>query len=61
MDKASELIVSYGPKLIGAIVVLIVGLWIIKGLTGWANRLMTKRDFDESLRHICFHNYLLSS
>lgn len=50
LDKANELLLSYGPKLIGAIIVLIIGLWIIKILTNWSNKLMKKREVEESLR-----------
>ncbi len=49
MEKANDLVLNYGPKLIGAILVLIIGLWIIKILSNWAYRLMKKREVDESL------------
>ena len=49
-DKAIEMIMEYGPKLLLAIVVLIVGLWIIKGFTKQLKRVMEKRNIDESLR-----------
>ena len=29
-QKVYDLILIYGPKLIGAIIVLVIGLWIIK-------------------------------
>lgn len=50
LDRANDLLIFYGPKLIGAIIVLIIGLWIIKGLSNWAHKLMVKRGIDESLR-----------
>ena len=49
MGEAQELIMQYGMKLIYAIIVLIIGLWIIKSITNGVKRIMTKRDFDESL------------
>lgn len=58
-DKAVELLMVYGPKLLLAIVVLIVGLWIIKGFTKQMKRLMEKRNVDESLRP--FLHSLISS
>ncbi len=45
-----DMLVMYAPKLIGAIVVLIVGLWVIKMLTKTITRFMEKRDMDASLR-----------
>ena len=49
-DKAISFILSYGPKIIGAIIVLIIGLWIIKKVTKSIVRLMEKRNIDASLR-----------
>lgn len=49
-DKAIELIMAYAPKLLLAIVVLLVGLWVIKGFTKQLKRMMEKRGVDESLR-----------
>ncbi|MBN4070078.1 mechanosensitive ion channel [Olleya sp. AH-315-F22] len=46
LDFATE----YGIKIIGAIVIWIIGAWIIKKLTNGLNKLMIKRDYDESLR-----------
>jgi len=45
-----DMLVLYAPKLIGAIIVLIVGLWVIKMLTKTIVKLMEKRDTDASLR-----------
>lgn len=47
---ASDFIVEYGLKLVGAVVALIIGLWIISMLTKKLAKLMTKRDVDQSLR-----------
>lgn len=41
---------EYGPKLIGAIAVWIIGGWIIKALTNGFNRMLAKRGTDESLK-----------
>lgn len=49
-DQIMELIMQYGPKLIGAIITLIVGLWIIKMITGAFSKGMEKRNVDASLR-----------
>lgn len=45
-DKTLE----YGPKLIGAILVWIIGIWIIKMITKGFTKLLEKRNTDASLR-----------
>jgi len=45
-----DLIMAYAPKVVTALIVLIVGLWIIKMVVNLVNRLMKSRDIDESLR-----------
>ena len=49
ITRVKELILTYGPKVIGAIVVLIVGLWVIRLLVSSMARLMRKREVDSSL------------
>ena len=46
----SEMAVTYGVKLIAAIVTLVIGLWIIKMITNAISRLMDKKEVDPSLR-----------
>ena len=46
----AEIIYQYGPKVIGAILVLIVGLWIIKLITRAFTRMMKKKDTDPSFQ-----------
>ena len=50
LDEGIKLVVSYGPKLLLAIVVLFGGLWIIKKLSRLIAKLMEKRNVDVSLR-----------
>ncbi|MCK4981241.1 MAG: mechanosensitive ion channel, partial [Candidatus Delongbacteria bacterium] len=50
LDKLIELGVVWGPKLIGAIVVLIIGLFIVKMIAGAVNKVLTKKNVDPSLR-----------
>ncbi len=40
----------YGLKLIGAIIVLIIGLWIIKAIMNKIRKVMDKKNMDESLK-----------
>ena len=49
-DKFSDFIYSYGPNVIGAILVLIIGLWVIKLLMGGFRRMTRKQDMDPSLQ-----------
>ena len=46
----SEYGVAWGLKLLGALTVLIIGLWIIKTITKRVKRVMEKQDTDASLR-----------
>lgn len=52
-DLSWDLLVKYGPsllgKLAGALVVLVVGLFVTKWLAGMARRTMTKAKVDETL------------
>ena len=50
LDEGIKLVVSYGPKLLLAIVFLFGGFWIIKKLTKLIAKLMEKRNVDVSLR-----------
>lgn len=44
-----EMVVLYGPKLVSAILVWIVGAWVIKGLMIAINKALAKAKVDESL------------
>ncbi len=48
--KIVELVVLYGPRVIGAIVVLLVGLWVIKMLVKGLSRLFVKKSMDPGLQ-----------
>ncbi len=50
LSNLVDLLVMYAPKLIGAIVVLIIGLWVIKLMVKFINRLMEKRELEAGLR-----------
>lgn len=49
-DKGVDLILTYGPKLVGAIIVWIVGGIIIKVLVKSFERILNKKDIDPSLK-----------
>lgn len=50
ITQITEIAVAYGPKLIGAVVVWIVGSWIIKIITGGFVKAMDKSKTDKSLK-----------
>lgn len=48
-DLAMDFVMTYGPKLLGAIVVLIVGLWVIKWILKLFSSALSRSNVDESL------------
>jgi len=54
VDKYSDLLVNfvmnYGPKLIGAIITLVIGLWVIKAIVKAIGKAFEKKNIDPSLR-----------
>ena len=49
-DQYAEYMYSYGPKEVGALLVLIIGLWVIKLITRGFGRMMRKKDTDPSMQ-----------
>ena len=47
---AQDLLVQFGGKVVVAIILLIIGFWIINRFTRFINRIMLKREVDDSLR-----------
>ena len=45
-----EFVVEYGMKIIGAVIVLLIGLWLIKIINGSISKVMSKRKIDPSLQ-----------
>jgi len=50
IEKGYDIIVDFGPKVIAAILIWIIGSWIIKKLVGTVEKIMSKRGYDESLK-----------
>ena len=57
MEKAEEwfnygieLAKEFGPKLLTAILIYLIGTWIIKKIVGAARKMMAKSKYDESLQ-----------
>ncbi|WP_321370588.1 mechanosensitive ion channel domain-containing protein [uncultured Draconibacterium sp.] len=49
-EKIYDLVMSYGPKLVGAIITLIIGLWVISIIRSALRKRFEKQDVDPSLR-----------
>ena len=49
-QKWIDLAAEYGIKVLGAIVIWIIGSWVIKKILKTTKKLMSKRDYDESLQ-----------
>lgn len=50
MNKGIDFVIQYGPKVLGAILIYIVGSWIIKKIIGTTRKVMSKSSYDESLQ-----------
>ncbi|WKE64634.1 mechanosensitive ion channel [Gallaecimonas kandeliae] len=51
VDRAVDLVMAYAPKLVLAIIVLLVGLWLIGGLVKLMTKGMEVRKVEPTLRH----------
>jgi small conductance mechanosensitive channel len=49
-DQVVDFFFLYGLKLLGAIIILVLGLWAINRINAFIFRLMTQKNVDESLR-----------
>lgn len=50
IDTVVKNALDFAPKLVSAVLVLLFGLWLIKRISKLAQKAMTKRDLDVSLR-----------
>lgn len=50
LDKGLEFITDYGPKMIGAILIWIIGSWAIRKVTKMATHLMEKKNYEPTLQ-----------
>jgi len=50
INKGIDFASDYGLKIIGAIIIWIIGSWIIKKITKTVGNLMSKKGYDESLK-----------
>ena len=49
-DRFLDSLVEYAPKVVSAMIVLLLGLWLIKRIARIAERTMVRRELDVSLR-----------
>jgi small conductance mechanosensitive channel len=49
-DKAYTWILSFGPRFVFAVVLLIVGLWLIRVFKKWLGNVLTRRNLAPSIR-----------
>ncbi len=49
IEKAYEVLLIYGPKIVLAIIVLLIGLWVINRFTKVTRKVMTKQNVNVSL------------
>lgn len=49
VDKGMDWTINYGPKVLGAIAIWIIGSWVIKKLLKSASKLMDRKEYDPSL------------
>ncbi|SHI96285.1 mechanosensitive ion channel family protein [Pseudozobellia thermophila] len=50
MNKGIDFAVEYGPKVLGAILIYIIGSWVIKSVLKGVRKVMAKGSYDESLQ-----------
>lgn len=50
INIAQDFIVTYGIKVIGAIVIWIIGSWLIKKVNNGIAKIMTKQNYEISLQ-----------
>lgn len=50
VEQLMSTLTDYAPRVIGAILTLIIGFWIIGWITGMVKKAMKKRDIDETIR-----------
>ena len=53
MDKIQDIAVVYGVKIVAALLVLIIGMWVARMITGAIGKLMEKKGVDATLSKFC--------
>lgn len=50
ISQIKDLLVTYAPKVVGALLLLIIGLWVVNVISKAISKIMEKRSIDISLR-----------
>ncbi|ADV47412.1 MscS Mechanosensitive ion channel [Cellulophaga algicola DSM 14237] len=50
MAKGIDFVTDYGPKILGAIAIYLIGSWVIKKLSGAVRKVLNKGNYDASLQ-----------
>src|SRR6202008_1748759 len=50
IDKIVDKVIQFAPDVVSALLVLIIGLWVITRIAALANKAFERRDLDVSLR-----------
>jgi small conductance mechanosensitive channel len=50
IKQISAIVLEFGPKLVGALIVWVIGLWVVKALTKGISNMLDKRKLDPSLK-----------
>ena len=49
-DYGVELAKDFGPKLVTALLIYLVGMWVVKKIVGGTRTVMSKSKYDQSLQ-----------
>lgn len=55
IEKGYDLVIFYAPKILAAIAILIIGLWLIKVLLKGVKKTMERRDYEPSLKMFLYN------
>ncbi len=50
LEKGFDFLINFGPKVIGAILIWIIGSWLIRKILKQAKRVMSAREYEISLQ-----------
>lgn len=50
LDKLSDWIITYSPQVIGAILTLVIGFWVVARISGALDRMLINRGVDKTIR-----------
>jgi small conductance mechanosensitive channel len=58
-DRAFDWILTVGPRLIIAILILVIGLWLVKVLNRWLKRILSDKEVDPSLQSFFLNLFVI--